>query len=338
MRSRILVAVLVLITLPLVMPLTPAFGEVGFVSGRVLDADGNPIKGASILIESLDSGRKYKLKTNKNGQYLHAGVQFGSYRIICEAEGFKPDYRPMIHPGHTRDEPQGIIDFHLVKGQGKLMLDLSDEERANLKKQQEEAKKENERLEKIRGEFDAANTLYNNGQYQDAASAFEKILEENGDQSVVWAKLAMTYTKLDNSQKAAASYEKAIELDPQNTAYLQNLGSVYASMGDDAKARELYQKAAEIGAAGDPKDAAMSFYNMGVTYINAGKNQEASDALNKAIKFDPNYAEAYYQLGLTLLGLGKTDEAVTRLKKYLELAPNSENAAVAQELVKQLGG
>jgi len=109
-------------------------------------------------------------------------------------------------------------------------------------------------------------------------------------------------------------------------------------MGNDAKARELYQKAAEIGAAGDPKDAAMSFYNMGVTYINAGKNQEASEALTKAIKFDPTYSEAYYQLGLTLLGLGKMDEALTNLKKYVEMSPQSDNAAVAKELIKQLGG
>ncbi|MEJ2721644.1 MAG: tetratricopeptide repeat protein, partial [bacterium] len=302
------------------------------------DSDGNPIKGATIRIESLDGNRKYKLTTNKKGQYLHAGIQLGNYRVICEADGFKPDYIQPIRPGHTRDEPKAIINFKLVKGSGKLAITMTDDEKASLQKRQEEAKKQAEKLEKIRGDFDAANTLFNNGQYQAAADAYQQILTVDAEQAVVWAKLAQTYTKLNNNEKAAESYQKAVEIDGSNTAYLQNLGSVYASMGQDDKARELYQKAAEIGAASNPKDAAMSFYNMGVTYINAGKNEEASEALTKAIKYDPNYAEAYYQLGLTLLGLGKTDEAIAQLKKYVEMSPNSDNASVAQELIKQLGG
>ncbi|MFZ0426711.1 MAG: tetratricopeptide repeat protein [Acidobacteriota bacterium] len=338
MRSRILVALAVLLALPLIWPATPVLAQVGFVSGTVTDADGNPIKGATIRVEELDGGRKYKLTTNKKGYYLHAGIQMGNYRVICEAEGFRPDYVQPVRPGHTRDEPQGIVNFKMVPGSGTLNFDLTEEDRANMAKRQAELKKQAEKLEKIRGDFDAANTLYNNGQYQEAATAYQQILAEDAEQHVIWAKLGMTYAKLGNDAKAAESYEKAVELDPSNAAYLQNLGSVYASMGDDAKARELYQKAAEIGAAGDPKDAAMSFYNMGVTYINAGKNQEASEALTKAIKFDPTYSEAYYQLGLTLLGLGKMDEALTNLKKYVEMSPQSANAAVAKELIKQLGG
>ncbi len=338
MRFRILVALAVLIALPLFCPVTPVFGQVGFISGQVVDSDGNPIKSATIRIESLESSRKYTLKTDKNGRYLHAGVQLGNYRVICEAEGYKPDYRQPVRPGHSRDEPQGIVDFTLVKGKGRLSFDMSEEQQADLQKRQEEAKKQAEKLEKIRAAFDAANTLYNNGQYQEAADAYQQILTQDQGQAVVWAKLAMTYSKLNNNDKAAESYQKAVELDPTNAAYLQNLGSVYAAMGQDDKAREMYQKAAEIGAAGNPKDAAMSFYNMGVTYINSGKNQEAVEALTKAIQYDPTYAEAYYQLGLTLLGLGKMDEALAQLKKYVAMSPNSDNAAVAQELIKQLGG
>ena len=338
MRSRILVALVVITALPLVWPATPVFGQVGFFSGTVVDSDGNPIKGATIRIESLGGTHKYKLTTNKKGYYLHAGVQFDDYRVICEAQGFKPDFVQPARPGHTRDEPNAIINFKLMKGSGKLSFDVTEEDRARTLKQQEEAKKQAEKLEKIRGDFDAANMLFNNGQYQQAIDAYQQILTADDSQAVVWAKLAMAYSKVGNSEKAAESYQKAVDIDPNNTAYLQNLGSAYASLGEEEKAREFYQKAAEIGAASNPKDAAMSFYNMGVTYINAGKNQEASEALQKAIKYDPTYAEAYYQLGLTLLGLGKMDEAVTQLKKYIQMAPGADNASVAQELIKQLGG
>jgi tetratricopeptide (TPR) repeat protein len=85
-------------------------------------------------------------------------------------------------------------------------------------------------------------------------------------------------------------------------------------------------------------EAAVSYYNMGVTYINAGKNQDAADVLKKAIEMDPKHAESHYQLGITLIGLNDMEGAMEHLKKYVELSPNSENAPVAKALIEQLGG
>ncbi len=133
------------------------------------------------------------------------------------------------------------------------------------------------------------------------------------------------------------AYQKAIDLAPEDPTLYQNMGGLYASMGDTEKARELYQKAVSLSAYGDPKDAAVNYYNMGVTFINSGKSEEAIEALNKALEADPAYAEAHYQLGISMLGTGQMEESAGHLKKYLELAPQGPNAEVAKQLVEQLG-
>ena len=73
-----------------------AFGQgVGRIGGKVIDAEGNPIKGAQIQIEAMTSKRKYKAKTNDKGQYLHMGVFINArtrYRVIVRKEGFAPDF------------------------------------------------------------------------------------------------------------------------------------------------------------------------------------------------------------------------------------------------------
>jgi Flp pilus assembly protein TadD len=43
----------------------------------------------------------------------------------------------------------------------------------------------------------------------------------------------------------------------------------------------------------------------------------------KAIKADPNLAEAHYNLGLTLDKMGKHEEATTEFKQAAELAPTT---------------
>jgi len=132
--------------------------------------------------------------------------------------------------------------------------------------------------------------------------------------------------------------KRRLELEPENASYYQNLGSVYAAMGQAEKAREIYEKAASMSSELDPKAAAVNYYNMGVTYINAGKNQEASEALKKALELDPTHGESHYQLGIVNLGLGDMEGAIQELKKYIEVEPNGPNVPVAQELISSLGG
>jgi len=324
----------------IILPGDEAFGQLGFVSGKVLDENGKPIKGVLIRIEAMDVNRKYKVKTNGKGEYLHAGVSIQAvYRVIAEKEGYQTDYVQGVKPGLTRDEERGINDFTLYPGSSsKLAFEMTNEEKESIEKKRAEQEEQAEKLAAVREAFNQGVELYNAGNYEEALKAFLEVTATETSQPAVWANLGNCYSHLEKNQEALAAYDKAIELDPENPTYYQNKGSIYAVMGDAENARELYTKAASMSETLDPVEAAVSFYNMGVTYINSGKNQEAAEVLKKAIELNPKHAEAHYQLGITLIGLNDMDGAMANLKKYLELAPNSENAPVATALIEQLGG
>lgn len=340
MRSKFVFLLFVVVLVFTVSPDTQLFAQLGFISGEVLDAEGKPIKDVTIRIEGMDSPRKYKLKTNDKGVYIHAGVAIqGIYRVIAQKEGYTGEYVENIKPGFTRNEERGTVNFKLTKGEArKLAFELTEEEIRAIQQENKRREEQRAKMAAIQEDFNAAVAFYNAEQYEEAITSFLKVIETDDSQPVVWANLASAYHRMDNLDKALEAYDKALELDPGNSSYLQNKGSIYAALGEPAKARELYEQAASSSAQLNPKDAAINYYNMGVTYINAGQSQEAADALKKAIELDPDHAESHYQLGITLIGLGNMEEAISYLKKYIEISPGSENAQVAQALIEQLGG
>jgi tetratricopeptide (TPR) repeat protein len=297
MKARLAFAVVSGLVWLAVFSTDPVYAQLGFISGEIVDEAGKPVADVQIRIEGIDNPRKLKLKSDKKGKYLHAGVPIqGTYRIIAEKEGFTTEYVEGVRPGFTRDDERGVVNFTLRPGRsGPLAFEMSEAQRAEAARQAEETKKQAEALEKVRAVFTQGVDAFNAGQYEQAAAAFEQAAQVDPGQAVIWANLASAYSKLRDYDKTINAYSKA-------------------------------------------KDAATNYYNMGVTYINSGKNQEALEALKKAIEMDPSHAEAHYQLGLTQLGLGQMEDCLASLRKYLELSPNGPNAETARELLKSLGG
>jgi Flp pilus assembly protein TadD len=61
----------------------------------------------------------------------------------------------------------------------------------------------------------------------------------------------------------------------------------------------------------------------GVGHYKQGHWDVSEGHFRKAVKADPNLAEAHYNLGLALDKMGKHDEATTEFKKAAELAPTN---------------
>ncbi|HXK59787.1 MAG TPA: tetratricopeptide repeat protein [Acidobacteriota bacterium] len=319
----------------------PLFAQIGVFQGIVKDkTTGQPIKDVVITIQGMDIKRKYELKTDKNGKYIHAGIPLqGLYQITAKKQGYQSDGVRGVKPGFGVDDQRGNISFELVPGQsGKLDFEMTEEELEQRRKEVEEAKKKQADLEALKQSFDQGLQLAKMGQHEQAIEAFKLAAQKDPDQPAVWANMGSSYAKLKQFDSAIESYNKAIALKPDDAALYQNLGGIYSDAGNLEKSKEMYEKAATLAVAADPKAAATQYYNIGVTYINSGNNAEAETALLKALEVDPNHAEAHYQLGLTQIGLDKMDEAVSHLKKYVELSPNGENAEVAKQLIEQLGG
>lgn len=339
MKSKFIFSLLFVVLVLTLMPAQELYAQTGYIWGRVIDVDGNPIAGATIRFQSLKSNRKYTLETDEDGAYQHAGVySIDNYRVIVEKDGYVNDFKEGIKPGGSGDA-SCRADFILKKGEKRtLAFEMTEEELEAARKKQAEQKKKAAELEAVRGSFEEAIALYNAGQYEQAIEGFKKVLEVDKEQPSVWGNLAAAYAKMEQYDLALENYQTAVTMEPENSAFYQNMGSIYAAQGNDEKARELYEKAASLAVNLSPRDAATNYYNMGVTYINSGKNDEAKEALQKAIEIDPTHGESHYQMGVVLLGEGDMEGAINIWKKYLEIAPNGPNAPTAQELIKSLSG
>jgi Tfp pilus assembly protein PilF len=75
----------------------------------------------------------------------------------------------------------------------------------------------------------------------------------------------------------------------------------------------------------------------GVGHYKQGHWDVAADWSKKAIKADPNLAEAHYNLALSLDKMGKHEDATASFKKAAELAPTNPAIKDSPILKKHLG-
>ncbi len=68
-----------------------AFAQTSQIEGTVVGEDGQPLKDALIKIERKDIKGNYKVKTKKKGDYLHAGLPLGTYKVVLEVNGADVD-------------------------------------------------------------------------------------------------------------------------------------------------------------------------------------------------------------------------------------------------------
>lgn len=85
---------------------------------------------------------------------------------------------------------------------------------------------------------------YQLGQYEEAATAYKKMLAMTDD-AFTHNNLGNVYRDWEKSDEAIAEYETAIALDPTLTFPYVNLARVYRTAGDMEKAMEVLNRGAE---------------------------------------------------------------------------------------------
>ena len=81
LRSCVLAALL------LALVASTALAQTGQLRGRVLGHDGQGLRDAMVFIERVGVRGNYKVKTNKKGNYFHAGLPLGQYTVRLEVDG-----------------------------------------------------------------------------------------------------------------------------------------------------------------------------------------------------------------------------------------------------------
>jgi tetratricopeptide (TPR) repeat protein len=343
-----------------------ASAQTSSLSGEVKDEDGKPLKDAWIKIERTDIKGNYKVKTNKKGEYFHAGLPLGTYNVSLEVDG------------KVRDEVKGVrtklgdptpINFDL-QGQKKKndavqaaaaagtltkeqARDMSPEQKAAMEKAMKEREQSLAKNKALNDAFNGGMEALKGQQYDAAVASFTKASEMDPKQHVVWANLAEAYlgqakTKTGDEQaglmnKGFEAYGKALELKPDDAGYHNNYALALARGKKFPEAQAELTKAAQM----DPPNAGRYYYNLGALLVNNSQLEPAGEAFKKAIEADPNYADAYYQYGIYLISKAKTDDKgkVTpepgtkeAFEKYLQLKADGPYAESAKGMLAMIGG
>jgi tetratricopeptide (TPR) repeat protein len=165
------------------------------------------------------------------------------------------------------------------------------------------------------------------------------------------------FAEVMRSQRARASFKQNLEastLNPADASAHYNLGLIHLSRKELDPARERFQRAVEIdadevdahyqlgriarmqGRFGDAiahfgevvtRDAAHAQHEIwreiGATYLAAGQNADALDALDKFLERRQSDAEALYLKGRALAGAGRAREAADAMRACVEAVKTS---------------
>lgn len=90
--------------------LTPATGEVTYLSGRILDARGEPIRNAQVEIWQVDSQGAYIHSRTGNATRRDPNFQgFGRFLTGSSGEYLFRTIKPVLYPGRTRHIHMAVL-------------------------------------------------------------------------------------------------------------------------------------------------------------------------------------------------------------------------------------
>jgi len=366
-------AMLALLILVAGLGASPALAQdTASVKGVCKDAQGKPIAGAVVEWISNETGRKYDLKTNKNGEYFSLGIAPGHYKVTL----LGPDNKEIFHyNGFAVSSAENTLDFDMQKEAANAAkgAGLTPEQLKQQQEQQAKIMKENATIKGLNEKLAAAKTAADAGDFDTAITQITDATQMDPSRDLLWAKLgdydmSSAAKQTDPAEKtkrydaAVTNYEKALDLKQKAlegtqqkppdankvlASFYNNLGKAEAQLGKTDDAVKAYNQAAQL----DPAGAGMYYYNLGAILTNAntksdpGMRKAAADAFDKAIAADPNRADAYYWKGTNLIG-GATlqgDKMVAppgtseAFQKYLELQPTGPHAEEAKAMLQSLG-
>ncbi len=97
--------------------LTPAVGEVTHLTGRILDAKGNPVRNAAVEIWQCDSNGSYLHTRSGNREKYNVNFQgFGRFVTGSTGEYYFRTIKPVPYPGRTPH-----IHYKILKGGRELL-------------------------------------------------------------------------------------------------------------------------------------------------------------------------------------------------------------------------
>jgi tetratricopeptide (TPR) repeat protein len=145
--------------------------------------------------------------------------------------------------------------------------------------------------------------------------------EKNPANARAFFGLGTGLVKYHNCAAAIPAFESARSREPSNTEVVWDLASAYQCNKDPAHALPLFRAVAATQPSAD------AYNRIGYLEATLGHGAEAMDAIETALRLDPNNATAYVYRALARVAMSDRTGAEADFRRALELNPGNETAA-----------
>jgi tetratricopeptide (TPR) repeat protein len=314
-----------LATLLLACGFLPARSQtIGAQAEGKVTQDGSPFPNAPVVFTNTQTGKIYKTKTEKNGEFRLLGVPYGSYEVNVlndKGEKLSSDRTTL---GTDNTTTSNILAIHVSKEAiPDNKFGLPDPAAPKLTKEQ--LAKIAADNKKIAGLNSLINDAQNARQAQDwpkAENALTQLIAAAPDSSRwdFYMALGEAQSKSNKLPEAVQTYDKGIQV-------AQSL--ISGSSPADPKIPSLNPAAAKSG-------AGRMLTAQGNAYLKLQKPDEAIASLKKAAEIDPSSAMFSYNLCGVEFNAQKFDDARTACNKYLQLEPSGSHAEEVKTFLAEM--
>jgi len=296
------------------------------VEGKVTQ-EGQPLAGTQVVLTNPDTGRAFKTKTDKKGEFLLVGIPYGLYRVDVLSDKGEKLFSQMTNVGTGDTSTDNVLRIDIPKGgapvDNNFGLAPSGPPPPKLTKEQlAKIKADNEKIASL-------NSLIADAQAARQAQDWPKA--ENALKQLIAAAPETTrwdfYYALGDAQSKSSKYQDAVQTYDKGIQAAQSLASGQAPA--DPKNPNSSPAAAK-SAAGRMLTAQAS------AYIKLSKEAEAVASLKKAADLDPGSALTQYNLCGAGYAANKFADAKPACDKYLQLEPAGAHADEVKAFLSQM--
>lgn len=307
----------------------------GNVSGRILDREGKPLVNASITYTHIGSysnapdagtltgngnltnsgtGKVYKTKTNKKGEFQMIGLNIGVYKVeIRDSSG------AFLYSGRAFVGDNADTTWHNV-----FNIDLSSPQSGDAV-----AREHNSKVSEINRLTTDLHTALDAQDWSRGADLLTQLIALDPERWEYYQNLGTIESNqsqyqaaVENFRKAVTLAQKALAANPDSPQAKNDLSGLMVSEADalhrSGKMEEavaLYDQAAALA-----PQPAMAYYHACNAESNRGMLAAAIAACNKAIAADPTQWEFYQVLAGAESNSGKSEDAIATYEKGIEVA------------------
>jgi arylsulfatase A-like enzyme/Flp pilus assembly protein TadD len=177
------------------------------------------------------------------------------------------------------------------------------------------------RLVGLNERFNTALTAFDEGQPQQAISAFLAILRERPDFVAARASASTALVATGRSREAVDLVRVGLTQQPDSPELLAKLGAALSAAGDSAGSIDAFQRARKAG-----DDSPDLLNQLAVVLAGSGRANEARAIFHALIDRNPGAATAWFNVGLFELQNRGRDEAVAAFRRATAIDPSYGDA------------